>query len=50
MGRKVTFFLAFVDFFRADDTGAGGTDVAVVLLLAGDDDSDEEPPADIIRA
>lgn len=49
MGRKVTFFLAFVDFFRADDTGAAGTDVAV-LLLAGDDDSDEEPPADIIRA
>lgn len=47
MGRKVTFFLAFVDFFRADETGAGGTEIAVwlLVLVAGDD---SEPPADII--
>lgn len=47
MGRKVTFFLALPDFFRADDTGAGGT--RAVAGLVADVVVDDEPSADIIN-
>lgn len=45
LGRKVTFFLALPDFFRADTGAIAGVD-DVVSVTVEEDDNDE--PADII--